>query len=791
MKYADVIINLPTTKLNRIFTYIIPDRLKKDVEFGRRVLVEFGSTSIEAYVIAVKNESSVKNPKSIVHVLDLRPVINEELLDLAYFIADNYLCPVSMVLNAMIPKAITKTKAQVIIPLISKDEYKNNLELQKYESFFNKLFSNNEIKLVDSNKYISNDELSNLASLGVVKIINKYTKKPIRQQGYIYKLVANSIDIDLEKLIKRAPKQAEILQKLGNNPLPCEEIDKAYNKNTINSLLNKGLIVKELVPTTFFESKISLTLEQSKAITTVNNAIGNGYKEFLLFGVTGSGKTEVYINAAQHCIKEGKTVLMLIPEIALTRHLVDVILKRINNIAVLHSNMSNGERLEEWERIISGEVSFVLGTRSAIFAPLPNLGLIIIDEEQESTYKQEETPKYDAREVAQKRALYNNAVLLYGSATPSLDLFYRVQNNEVSMLTLENRIGDAKLPQVHIEDLKNNTIRRAKSIISPNLYNKINNNLLAKEQTILFINRRGYSPTTVCRKCGSILTCPYCSVGVTYHKASNSNICHYCNHSMDLLMNCPTCQSNHLQQVGTGTQRVEEEVKKLFPKAKVERLDLDISRKGAQEEILRKMKNKEIDILIGTQMVAKGLDFPNVSLVGIIDADSMLALPDYRAAERTFQLIVQAAGRAGRGDKLGEVVIQTYSPDNSIITWAAEQDYISFYFEELRQRKILNYPPFSSLLRIVVSSNNEDKVKEKISLIAELINEITDAKEDYLQLLGPAPCPIHKVRSKYRYQIIVKSHNRLLLKSIGQFILSKVNFPNGKIDIDVNPYSMM
>ncbi|NLB88669.1 MAG: primosomal protein N', partial [Syntrophomonadaceae bacterium] len=259
----------------------------------------------------------------------------------------------------------------------------------------------------------------------------------------------------------------------------------------------------------------------------------------------------------------------------------------------------------------------------------------------------------------------------------------------------------------------------------------------------------------------------------------------------DIMMNCPTCNSNYLQQVGTGTQRVEEEVKKLFPQARVERLDLDISRKGAQEELLRKMKNKEIDILIGTQMVAKGLDFPNVSLVGIIDSDSMLALPDFRAAERTFQLIVQAAGRAGRGNKPGEVVIQTYSPDNSIITWAAKQDYISFYFEELRQRNILNYPPFTSLLRIVVSSNNEEKVIEKTILIAELISEVTDAKEDYLQILGPAPCPIQKIRNKYRYQIIVKSNNKLLLKSIGQFISNEVNFPNGKIDIDINPNSMM
>lgn len=578
---------------------------------------------------------------------------------------------------------------------------------------------------------------------------------------------------------------------LLKDSVACEWLDKNFSKSSIAGLINKGLIIKELIPTSFSDGNISPTEEQIEAIETINNALGKGRKEFLLFGVTGSGKTEVYINSAQYCISQGQNVLMLIPEIALTRHLVEVISQRINNIAILHSNMSNGERLEEWEKISNGDVNFVLGTRSAVFAPITNIGLIIIDEEQETTYKQEETPKYDAREVARERALYNGAVILYGSATPSLGLFYKVQGNEVSMLTLKNRIGTAKLPQIKIEDLKSNLAGGNRSIISGHLKNKITENLINKEQTILFINRRGYSPITVCRQCGKVLNCPHCSVGVTYHKSLNTNICHYCNFNMDLLMNCPSCKSNYLQQVGTGTQRVEEEVRKLFPTARVERLDLDVSRKGLQQELLRKMKNKEIDILIGTQMVAKGLDFPNVSLVGIIDADSMLALPDYRATERTFQLIVQAAGRAGRGDKPGEVIIQTYSPDNQVVQWAAQQDYVRFYFEEIKQRKILNYPPFSSLLRIVVSSSNENKVMKKAGVIAELINEAIDAKEDYIQILGPAPCPVQKISNKYRYQIIVKSNNMLLLQSVRYFIMNEVRFPNGKIDQDINPNTMM
>ncbi len=791
MNYADVLINLPATALNRVFTYAIPEKFKGEVEFGQRVLVEFGQNSIEAYVIAVKNESAQPGVKNIVHILDPEPVINEELLELAYFVADNYLCPVVKVLHVIVPKALTKSKAQVIIPLIKREEYENNPARPQHNQFLNQLWQDKEITLTSSRQHISAEDLDFLVAQGIVKVINKYTKKLPQREGYVYTLAVPLKELDLLKLSKRAPRQAEIIQVLAGNDVSCERLDKEFNKTTITALLDKGWISKKLTPTIFFNKNISLTAEQSKAITTVNNALGKGYREFLLFGVTGSGKTEVYINIAQQCIVKGRNVLMLIPEIALTRHLVQVIRERINNIAVLHSNMSKGERLEEWKRIRNGEVNLVLGTRSAVFAPIPNLGLIIIDEEQEGTYKQEETPKYDAREVAKRRAAYHKALILYGSATPSLDLFYRVQNQEVSLLTLESRIGEATLPQVYIEDLKSNFSAASPRVLSANLQEKIKKSLANQEQIILFINRRGYSPITICRKCGAILTCPRCSVGMTYHKDLQANICHYCNYTISLSRSCPQCNNNYLQQVGTGTQKVEEEVRGLFPGARVERLDLDVSRKGLQQELLTKMKNKDVDILIGTQMVAKGLDFPNVSLVGIIDIDNMLALPDFRAAERAFQLMVQAAGRAGRANKAGEVVIQTYNPDNPLFDWAAEQDYVKFYFEELKQRRILNYPPFSSLLRIVVSSANVEKVKSQAGHIAQLINEALDAKEDYLQILGPAPCPIQKIRNKFRYQIIVKGDNMLLLKSLGFYISTEVKFINGKIDIDINPNTML
>lgn len=789
MNYADVLIDMPAKALNRVFTYAVPDRFMQDIEVGKRVLVEFGPNTITAYVIAIKNESKQTKVKNIVHILDSEPVINEELLDLAYFMADNYLCSVAQVLNAMIPKAITKSKSQVIIPLITPEEYEYNPSLQRQEGFLQQLWRDEEMTIIASKKIISDEELELLVSQGIVKIINKYTKKPVARQGYIYTLTTKGSELDIPHLSKRAPRQAEIIQLLQNNNISCVWLDEHFNKTIITSLLNKGWIAKEYIPTRFHNNGISLTAEQNEIINTINNALGKESQEFLLFGVTGSGKTEVYINTAQDCIKKGRNVLMLIPEIALTRHLVEVIHKRISNIAVLHSNMSKGERLGEWHRIRNGEVNLVLGTRSAIFAPLPNLGLIIIDEEQENTYKQEETPKYDAKEVARWRATFHQALVLYGSATPSLDMFYRVQNREVKLLTLKNRIGTATLPQVYIEDLKFNFNK--KNILSANLHDKIKKNLDNEEQTILFINRRGYSPITICRKCGEILTCPYCSVGMTYHKDLQANICHYCNYTVGLNQDCPHCKSNYLQQIGTGTQKVEEEVKALFPTARVERLDLDVSRKGMQQNLLTKMKNKDIDILIGTQMVAKGLDFPNVSLVGIIDVDNMLALPDFRATERTFQLIVQAAGRAGRSNIAGEVVIQTYNPDNSLFDWAVKQDYVRFYKEEIQQRKMLNYPPFTAILRVVVSSTNIEKVKVHVYNLAQKINEAVDAKEDYVQILGPAPCPIQKIRNQYRYQIILKSDNVILLKSLGAFISEEVKIAHGKIEIDINPNTML
>ncbi len=789
VNYANVLVNLPSIALNQVFTYAIPERFRGKIEVGQRVLVEFGSNKLEAYVIALQKETKVENVKHIIHILDNTPIINQELLKLAYFMADNYLCPVSSALNAMVPKAITKSRAQIIIPMIEIEDFNQMPHLEDFAAFFCKLWKDNEITLVASKNYLRDRDLEYLTSLGVVKIINKYQRKPAKLQGYVYALNMEYTQLSIEKLAKRAPKQAEILQALLKGNMACEYLEREYNKNSIKTLLSRKVIVKKLLPTKFMDSKIKLTSAQAEAVKIVNDALAKGTREYLLFGVTGSGKTEVYMHIAQHYIENGKTVLILIPEIALTRHLVDIISLRISNIAVLHSNMSNGERLEEWERIKNGDVSLVLGTRSAIFAPLSNLGLIIIDEEQEGTYKQEETPKYDAKEIAKIRALYNDANILYGSATPSLDLFYRVQNQEVFMLKLESRVGDAKLPEFHIEDLKASK-KLSTDILSPYLRNRILKKLENKEQTILFINRRGYSPITLCNKCGEILTCPHCSVGLNYHQDLQANICHYCDYKADLSVNCPKCGSKRLIQTGTGTQKVETEVKRLFPYAVVERLDLDVSRKGMQEKLLQGMLKKQIDILIGTQMVAKGLDFPNVSLVGIVDADSMLALPDYRAAERTFQLMVQAAGRAGRRGKVGEVVIQTYSPENPIIRWAAEQNYMKFYFEEIKLRRILNYPPFSYLLRIVISSKSQVQVIDNINLLTQLINEKIDAKEDFLQILGPAPSPIHKIRNKYRYQIIIKSDNMLLLKSIGYYINTEINFSNAKVDLDIDPYNM-
>lgn len=797
MRYARILINMPVRIHDNYFIYHIPQRLNDDVEFGKRVLVELGRKKVEGLIIDANAETPGMDTKPILSVLDRDAVLNQDLYALARWLAETCMCPLSLAVNTIIPRKLSKKSGRIVVAQMDAESWSECVEgkiANKYGQLIEALFDRGELSYREALKYASADDLTALQDNGLLHISGTYTDYRENREEYEYVLDGDFSANQLETLSRRAPRQAKIMQLLLQcKAVPCREIDKMAPASSIKALLNQGLIKREHFRKANDAWVPQLNQEQNRVLTTISHALSYASKqEILLYGVTGSGKTEVYIRAAQTCIKQGKKAIILIPEIALTRHLLEIFANRIPEMAVIHSKMSPGERYEEWKRIKSGKVNLVMGTRSAIFAPLDSIGLIIIDEEQEYTYKQEQQPRYHARDVARERARRSGALLLLGSATPAVESYYRSECGLSTRLDISSRVGDAALPVIKIEDMKR-AVKRAKSpIISPLLEEKIDKVLQRGEQCILFLNRRGFSPYTICRNCGHTLSCPNCSVGLNYHKDQNTCLCHYCGMSIDLPAVCPACGSSFMQQSGYGTQRVEEEVYTLFPGARIARLDLDSSgNKGVQDKILKAMKSNTIDILIGTQMVAKGLDFPEVSLVGILDADGMLNLPDFRSAERCFQLMVQAAGRAGRGTVGGEVIIQTYNPENPLFQVAVRQDYHEFYQEEIKWRRLLNYPPFTNILRIVCISIEESLARRLADMIALYINEITDAKEDNITILGPAPCPLYRLRNRIRYQLIVKSENMLLLNSIGTNIASKEWHKQVRLEVDLNPLISM
>lgn len=792
MKCVEVIVNLPSSKLNSNYTYTVPNHLVDEAVFGKRVLIDFAGQKVDGFIVAEKETNDPAPMKTLLKVLDSESVFTQPLLLLARWMADYYLCPLSMALSLMVPRILQRKKSQIILPAIDESEFIKLSEqgINPNRELFAELWERGELPISKALKYVDKEELASLEQRNYVTRSGVYRMGHEYKKGYYYTAGNFDYEKDLPTLQRRAPRQAEIMELLREQSgIERDCLDALVSSASIKALLKKGYVTIERKSNPLENSNLNLNDEQKLAVRQVEKAIQDGRSsELLLFGVTGSGKTEVYLQSAATAIAKGRGVIVLVPEIALTRQFVEIFSSRIEGIAVLHSGMSAGERYDEWRRIKSGDVRLVLGARSAVFAPVPDLGLIIIDEEQEGSFKQEEMPRYHTREVARIRSQLESAVMLAGSATPSIETFYAAREDSVKLLILKQRVGGGQIPKVIIEDLRNSFKHEQRGLISPILREKIGENLTRGEQIILFINRRGYSPVTICGECGNIASCPSCSVGMTYHQDIEQNVCHYCNHHSQQETRCSRCGSKQMQLIGAGTQRVEEEIRRMFPEAAIARLDMDSSRRpGAQKSILDRMKSREIDILVGTQMVAKGLDFPFVSLVGIIDADSILFLPDFRAGERCFQLLVQAAGRAGRSSGDGEVVIQTYNPENPVIKMAVDQDYRSFYEHEIKLRRLLNYPPFTRLLRIVFSAEGEDMVQGFAFSIAQYIEDIIDASEEDIMLLGPAPCPISKIRNRFRYQLIIKCSSLDLLRSIASYILASGPTKNVKMEIDFNP----
>ena len=520
------------------------------------------------------------------------------------------------------------------------------------------------------------------------------------------------------------------------------------------------------------------------------------FSEFLIYGVTGSGKTEIYLQLIENCLKNDKSSIMLVPEISLTPQTVDRFIARFgeDKIAVLHSKLSIGEKYDQWNKIERGEAKIIIGPRSAIFAPVNNLGLIVIDEEHDSSYKSETTPKYSAKEVARYIARQNNICLVLGSATPDIETYFKAEKQEINLLELKNRANNSKLPDVKVVDLREEILSGNKSMISRELHNEIETNLKNKKQTILFLNRRGFSTFIMCRDCGYTVKCKNCDITLTYHLNTNKLKCHYCGFETNAVTICPECKSNNIRYFGTGTQKLEAEINKMFPTAKTIRMDVDtVSKKNSHEEILDRFKNENIDILIGTQMVVKGHHFPNVTLVGVIAADGSLNVDDFRANEKTFQILTQVAGRAGREQEKGRVIIQTYNPDNFSIECSKEQNYDLFYETEIKLRKQLKYPPFCDIITIGISSEDEKTTIETIKKLHTYLKKKIKTDNIGVILYSPLPAPIDKIKNKYRWRMIIKcKFGEDIVKFINGMLeeYNKYKKNNTKISIALNPSNM-
>ena len=741
---AEVIINTNAKKLNRSFDYKVPKELEEQVMIGSKVLVSFGNKKEleEGFIVGFKESTEYK----VKEISKLEDKLSDKQIQLAKWMAKKYFCNISECIKLMqTPGTRTKNKEKRIQEKTINTIYlKKDYEEIDFDIEANKIKSENHIKIL---KFVKDNEGATISEIEMFTNCSRAIVNTLIKNGYL-----------------------EIVEtKIQRNPLANKKIEKT--------------------------SKLTFTEEQQEAYQKIEKSIDeNKYEEFLLFGVTGSGKTEIYLQLIEKVLKQNKKAIMLVPEISLTPQMIERFIARFDKerIAVLHSKLSIGERYDEWNKIKENKADIIIGARSAIFAPVQNLGIIIIDEEHDSSYKSEATPKYNAIEIANKIAKEEKIPIVLGSATPDITTYYKAEKGEITKLTLTKRANNSNLPQIEIIDLKQELANGNHSMLSFELYNSIEENLKNHYQTILFLNRRGYSTFIMCRDCGYTVKCKNCNISMTYHSFEKKLKCHYCGYEENLVTICPECGSKKIRYFGTGTQKLEDEIHKQFPNATTIRMDVDtVTKKNSHEEILNKFKNDNIDILIGTQMVVKGHHFPKVTLVGVIAADSSLNMDDYRANEKTFQILVQVAGRAGRENLPGKVVIQSYNPENFSIQTAKKQNYQEFYETEITLRKQLKYPPFCDIIVIGFNSLKEEKIIETSQKVYDLLKE--KVPENYI-ISKPAPSPIDKIQNRYRWRIIIKGNMDRNLNEILNKCLATIYEKNDKsvnISIDVNPNNMI
>ncbi len=812
---VSVVLSNTTRAFDKKYTYSVPETLSHQVFQGCRVLVPFGNGELVREGFVMETNPLVIEDKNILYkeikeILEPYPLLTRDSIQLLEWMKRRYICTYSDIIKCMLPPGISiKTVKNIKINPENHNKFK--------KAGLNKVLS----ILSDCGGECEYEELRGLCTIkGFKSAIEELCQSGavLMEESYEQKVNAKTV-----KAVSLARPATEIIDELENN-----QIKRIQHVRVLEILLDNEIVsvsdmqrfagvtasVLDTLSKHGYISYKSLeikrnplkgkhyektepflpTEEQAHALGFLKNQLDcKDFQETLLHGITGSGKTEVYLQLISHCFDLGKKAILLVPEISLTPQMVERFVSRFGNrVAVIHSKLSLGERFDQWKLIREGKVDVVVGARSAVFAPMENLGLIVIDEEHEGSYKSESMPRYNAKDVARKRCEINNSLLVYGSATPSVETYYSAETGKICLVEMQKRPKTAVLPKVELVDMRMELENGNKTPFSSRLVEEIQKNKENNQQSILFLNRRGFSTFVICRDCGYTMKCPDCSIALTYHSKTKRLICHYCGFTVQNPSICPSCKSENIRYFGIGTQKIEEEVIKRIPDASVIRMDMDtIGYKNAHEEILNRFKNENINVMVGTQMIAKGHDFPNVTLVGVLAADGMLNTGDYRASERTFQLLTQVSGRAGRGNLEGRVIIQTYNTDEYSIVAACNHDFSAFYKQEITIRKRLDYPPFTNIAVVTCAGRRDRAVFEAVKGIKALLLEAT---EDFM-VLGPSRCPIPKIANKYRWRLVIKEQDvELLIDRLTG--MSNKFWRNNKdkdvtMSIDINPYNML
>lgn len=816
--YVNVIVDQPGRSLARAFTYLPPQSNGERIRIGSYVLVPFGGQRLPGFVVGFSEEPPPVQAKRILGLLVDEPLFSETELDYAQWLATEYHCSLGEALRCYLPPGAarnirrrvvltTERPADELLALVTPRATTQKSILEAL------IQAGGELPLEVLSRMAGRAPESGLRALekrGLVQVVRELGRPMAsekRRRVAVLRVSAEQAIKEAGLRETRAPRQAQLLRTLASTgaPVPTANLSEA----AVTALERDGLVSvhQERVRRAPNEPGLGQesatphapTPEQREALSAIAAAMEAGGGEVLLHGVTGSGKTEVYLQAIAEVRSLDRSAIVLVPEISLTPQLVGRFRARFGDeLALLHSAIAPGERLDEWQRVKHGEARIVIGARSAVFAPVKDLGLLVIDEEHEQAYKQDRAPRYDARRVAAERCRREGAVLLLGSATPSVETYYRFRHEDGRrrVVELPRRIDDRPLPLVEIVDMRGDRRRGEEGPFSEQLTEALRECLAAGNQAILFLNRRGFSTFVMCRECGFSLRCPNCAVSLTYHHRTRKMVCHHCEHSQRVPDICPSCEGTDIGFHGLGTERVADQLERRFPEARVIRMDRDTTaRSGAHGGILREFASGKANVMVGTQMIAKGLDLPNVTLVGVVNADVGLNRPDFRAAEHTFQLLAQVAGRAGRAHKPGRVVVQTYNPEHYAIRWASEHDFLSFYHEELERRRQVRgspYPPFGYLLAIHVSDENEATAAERAMRLGRRLREIVGAEAADITIGGPAPAPLSKLRGRYRWLIVPRGRDRGLLHDVTYRAIEALpKVDQESVYVDVDPVDMM